>query len=117
MPQLRAIVEERLAPGGVVVGNLWDSPANDRYEAMVRGYQVEFDRVWVLEADGNRLVVGVPGAGPDRATLRANAAALSRDRDLGLDLPRMAAAITDITAAPLGVEPLTDDAPAAAGAR
>lgn len=111
-----ALLRSRLAPGGVVVSNLWEEDVNDLYPAMVRAYQVEFDQVWEVEANGNRLVVGVPAPLRDRATLRANARAAAAGRDLHLDLDRLAAAATDITERPLDAEPLSDTAVPAAAA-
>jgi spermidine synthase len=108
-----AEVRERLAPGGVAIGNLWEESANPLYPAMVRGYQVEYPQVWELQASGNRIVVGAT-APVDRATLRAHADAAASGRALGLNLRDLAAAITDITARPIATPPLADDPPARA---
>lgn len=109
-----ALARERLAPGGVVVANLWDEDANALYRPMVRAYQVQFPQVWELEVKGgNRIVVGAPTP-RDRASLLANAGQASTSRGLGLDLPRMAAEITNVTVRPTAVPPLADPPPRAA---
>ncbi|HPP51585.1 MAG TPA: fused MFS/spermidine synthase, partial [Thermoguttaceae bacterium] len=51
-----------LAPGGLVVGNIWSRASNPLYDSMVRTYQDVFETVYILEApgSGNRIVFALP---------------------------------------------------------
>jgi spermidine synthase len=42
-------VRAKLAPGGVVVGNVWSRNANALYDSMVRTYQEVFDELYIFD--------------------------------------------------------------------
>jgi spermidine synthase len=52
-------VRRALAPGGVVVGNIWGRESNPLYDSMVRTYQAVYDEVSTIDAHGanNKIVV------------------------------------------------------------
>lgn len=58
---LRA-VRRAVAPGGVVIGNVWDRGANPLYDAMVRTYQDVFDQLFILDVRGagNKILLALP---------------------------------------------------------
>lgn len=58
---LRA-VRRALAPGGVVVGNVWGPYANRLYYSMVRTYRESFAEVMVLDVQGagNKILLALP---------------------------------------------------------
>lgn len=79
-----------VAPGGVVVGNLWGRERNPLYDAMLATYRTVFDELWVLELEGavNKLVFafpGQPGLARERVAAQARAltARLALRHDLG----------------------------------
>ncbi len=51
-----------VAPGGVVVGNVWGRSMNALYDSMLATYRAVFDEVWLLELPGavNKLVFAFP---------------------------------------------------------
>jgi len=51
-----------LAPGGLVVGNIWSRASNPLYDSMIRTYQDVFETVYILDvpASGNRIVFALP---------------------------------------------------------
>jgi spermidine synthase len=55
-------VRRIVAPGGVVIGNVWRREENRLYDSMVRTYLEVFDAVYILELPGalNRLVIACP---------------------------------------------------------
>jgi len=50
-----------LAPGGVVVGNLWGREINPRYDSIVRTYEEVFGKLLVLDVrgTGNKILLGL----------------------------------------------------------
>lgn len=56
-------VRDRLAPGGIVVGNLWGRDVNRRYDAMVRTYREVFQGIYVVDVvgSGNKILLASPG--------------------------------------------------------
>jgi spermidine synthase len=86
-------VRRALAPGGVVVGNVWNRSANPVYDSMVRTYRSVFDELCILEVPGdvNRIVLALPSArGVDRAALERRARALATARGFRFDLGALA---------------------------
>lgn len=88
-------VRRAVAPGGVVVGNVWSRSRNPLYDAMLATYRAVFDEVWILELDGavNRLVVAGTAKGAfarEQATRRARevASRLQLRTDLGAMVER-----------------------------
>ena len=55
-------VRRAVAPGGVVVGNLWRRSHNRLYDSMVRTYQEVFDELFILEVFGdvNNILLALP---------------------------------------------------------
>ena len=55
-------VRRAVAPGGVVVGNLWGSGSNRLYDSMVRTYQDVFDDLYILDVRGaeNKILLALP---------------------------------------------------------
>lgn len=51
-----------LAPGGLVVGNIWSRASNPLYDSMIRTYQAVFPSLYILEVpgSGNRIVFALP---------------------------------------------------------
>lgn len=86
---LRA-VRRIVAPGGVVVGNVWGRDRNALYDPMLATYRAVFDDVYVLDLEGavNKLVIACPwkaGLTREEAARRARelAARLKLRDDLG----------------------------------
>jgi len=54
-------VRRVLAPGGVVVGNLWGREINPRYDSIVRTYEEVFGKLLVLDVrgTGNKILLGL----------------------------------------------------------
>jgi spermidine synthase len=81
-------VRARLAPGGVVVSNVWQEP-NPLYPSMVRTYKDAFPRLLTFDVPqgSNRILVGLtrPRA-PSLAVLEARAERLERQRHVPFDL-------------------------------
>ena len=81
-------VRRALAPGGVVVGNVWGRGLNPIYDDMLRTYQEVFDETVVVSPGdyGNNLVIALPRAiGLTQATLAARAHALAAERGFRFD--------------------------------
>jgi spermidine synthase len=75
----------RLAPGGAVVGNLWESDTNPLFDAMVRTYQVSFAQLhrFDVPSSTNRILVGLAQPRPcSREALKARAEQVERERGL-----------------------------------
>jgi spermidine synthase len=55
-------VRRAVAPGGVVVANLWGHSANRLYDSMVRTYQEVFDELLILDVRGasNMILLALP---------------------------------------------------------
>ena len=55
-------VRRAVAPGGVVVGNLWGRSSNPLYDSMVRTYQEVFDELLILDVRGagNKILLALP---------------------------------------------------------
>lgn len=82
-------VRRAVAPGGVVVANVWGATANRLYGAMVRTYQEVFDAVLILEVRGagNMVLLALPrGQFPGRDTLARTATNLSSAKRFPFDL-------------------------------
>ena len=120
---LRA-VRRSLAPGGVALANLWSSPGNAQYGAMVRGWRETFESVAVLELAGvsNRWVIGLPGSpAPTVAEVVARSAEIGARMALRHDLAAIVrAGLRPVGADGAGVPALRDASagggPAAQGA-
>lgn len=87
--QFLEAVRARLAPGGVVVSNLWS--ANPLYPAMVATYQSVFPQVRLIRVDGRaqRILVASVERGLDRAALMEASRAVARRTALGFDLEEL----------------------------
>ena len=55
-------VRRALAPGGVVVSNVWRPSANPLYDSMVRTHQEVFDELFILDVPGdvNNILLALP---------------------------------------------------------
>ena len=55
-------VRRAVAPGGVVIGNIWARESNRLYDSMVRTYREVFDELFVVRASGsgNRILLALP---------------------------------------------------------
>jgi len=81
-------VRRALAPGGVVVGNIWGRAINARYDDMLRTYQEVFGEVAVVSPGDHRnnLVIALARAsGVTQAGLAARARALASSRGFRFD--------------------------------
>jgi spermidine synthase len=86
-------VRRALAPGGVVVGNIWDRFANRLYDSMLRTYQDVFDELYVLSvvAAGNKILLALPRPRHLRAEdLQARARKVSTEKRFRFDLGEVA---------------------------
>ncbi len=75
----------RLAPGGAVVGNLWESGSNPLFDSMVRTYQVSFAQLhrFDVPSSTNRILVGLARPQPcSREALKVRAEQVERERRL-----------------------------------
>jgi len=82
-------VRKALAPGGIVVGNLWDRHSNSLYDDMVRTYQAVFDELYLFDvpAAGNKILIGRQQKQPiDREALARRAAWIARGKGFRFDL-------------------------------
>lgn len=82
-------VRRAVAPGGVVVGNVWARGANPLYDSMVRTYQEVFDALYILNAQGsgNVILLALPRKQPlTRDGLAQLARKVSAARGLPFDL-------------------------------
>jgi spermidine synthase len=83
-----AAVQARLAPGGVVVSNVWTAP-NPLFPAMFRTYQERFARLFIHDVaeTANRIIVGLPPGGRlSRRALKARVGRLAWERGVPFDL-------------------------------
>jgi spermidine synthase len=86
-------VRRALAPGGVVVGNIWDRFANRLYDSMLRTYQDVFDELYVLSvvAAGNKILLALPRPRHLRVEdLQARARKVSTEKRFRFDLGEVA---------------------------
>jgi spermidine synthase len=84
-----AAVRRALAPGGIVVGNIWSSWSNPLHDRMVRTYQEVFEELTLYKVSGagNEILVGLPRTGKiEKAAVAARAQAISRERRFPHDL-------------------------------
>ncbi len=82
-------VRRAVAPGGVVVGNLWGRSSNPLYDSMVRTYQEVFDDLFILDVRdaGNMILLALPRKQQmSRDELAQLARKVSADRRFPLDL-------------------------------
>jgi spermidine synthase len=107
------LVKKHLKPGGIVATNLWEHAVNRFYLAELRTYQDTFPQTYLFRAgdSGNVIVFATLH---DRIVTRdewlARAEQLSRDKDLGFDLPRLVTAEYErLTPRQVSEAPLTDD--------
>lgn len=86
-------VRRALAPGGVVVGNIWDRFANRLYDSMLRTYQDVFDELYQLSvvAAGNKILLALPRSRHLRVEdLQARARKVSTEKRFPFDLGEVA---------------------------
>jgi spermidine synthase len=59
-------VRRAVAPGGVVIGNIWDRAYNRLYDSMVRTYRAVFEELFVVAVgdSGNRILFALPRRQP-----------------------------------------------------
>lgn len=82
-------VRRAVAPGGVVIGNIWDRAYNRLYDSMVRTYRQVFDEVFLLAVgdSGNRILFALPRARPlGREELAQQVRASQPARRFGYDM-------------------------------
>ncbi len=82
-------VRRAVAPGGVVVGNLWGRSSNPLYDSMVRTYQEVFDELFILDVRdaGNKILLALPRKQPlNRDELMQRARKVSAARRFPFDL-------------------------------
>jgi spermidine synthase len=92
--QFLKAVRRALAPGGVVVANVWSRRSNRLYDSMVRTYRSVFDQLCILDVQDvdNRILIGTPRKlriEPSDAVRRARA--ISKEKRLRFDLGELAA--------------------------
>jgi spermidine synthase len=83
-------VRTSLAPGGVVVSNVWSS--NRLYESMLATYSAVFEEVQLIGVGGRSQKIVVAGDGSrrlDRGVLADAVRGLSQRADLGFDMYRL----------------------------
>jgi spermidine synthase len=105
-----AAVRVSLAPGGVVVSNLWTR--NRLYGSMVATYQAVFDEVHLLRVPQRAQRILVAGDGTrrlDRAALVQAARALEDRTELGFDLAGLVSAGYEATTASSAAAPVLRD--------
>lgn len=91
--QFLKAVRQALAPGGVVVANVWDRYSNPLYDSMVRTYQSVFDELYISDVDGtgNRILVASPRKRQMRpGAVARRAAAISKEKRFRFDLGEVA---------------------------
>jgi len=106
--QFLEAVRARLAPGGVVVSNLWSS--GREYGSMLATYRAVFSDAHLVGVEGRaqRILVASPGGRElGRATLVGAAHALARRVELGFDLPGLVA--RGYEGPPVARAPVLDD--------
>ena len=82
-------VRRAVAPGGVVVGNIWGPHANRLYHSMVRTYRSQFDELAVLDVRGagNKILIALPRhAGLSKPLLVERARRLNAEQHFRFDL-------------------------------
>ena len=82
-------VRRAVAPGGVVIGNIWDRAYNRLYDSMVRTYRQVFDELFVLAVgdSGNRIVLALPrGLPAGREELARRVRASQAGKRFGYDM-------------------------------
>ena len=91
--QFLEAVRTRLAPGGVVVSNLWTSA--DEYAPMLATYDAVFEDVHLVRVGRRPQRILIGGSGQHRQLSRSvlirESEALAERVDLGFDLPRLIA--------------------------
>lgn len=91
--QFLEAVRSRMAPGGVVVSNLWTG--NPQYDSMLATYDSVFDDVHLVRVGGRAQRIVIAGSGQDRRLSRSKlihvSQVLARRVELGFDLPRLIA--------------------------
>ena len=90
--QFLAAVRRALAPGGVVIANLWNRANNERYDDMLATYRAAFETVATLAvaSDVNVIVLALPRDEPiEREALAMRARALASERRFRFDLAGM----------------------------
>lgn len=88
------VARARLAPGGAVVGNVWESVSNPLFPSMLRTWQVSFRQLhrFDVASTTNRILVGLADAAPhSRESLLASAEAVQREQRLPFDLVNLVA--------------------------
>ncbi len=55
-------VRSILAPGGIVIGNVWGRDVNRLYDAMIRTYRAVFREIYIVDVlgSGNKIVIATP---------------------------------------------------------
>lgn len=82
-------VRRAVAPGGVVIGNVWARESNRLYDSMVRTYRDVFDELYVVRASGsgNRIFLALPRKEPLSAEeIARRARGVSESRGFTFDL-------------------------------
>ncbi len=82
-------VRRAVAPGGVVVGNIWGPHANRLYHSMVKTYYASFDEVAVLDVRGagNKILLALPRrAGLSKPMLAERSRRLALEQRFRFDL-------------------------------
>jgi len=87
--QFLKAVRRALAPGGVVVANIWSSDSNPLHDAMVRTYQSVFEELYIqdVQGAGNEILVAVPRNRQMRpGEVARRAGAIAKEKQLRYDL-------------------------------
>jgi len=82
-------VRKAVAPGGVVVGNVWSRGSNPLYDSMVRTYQEVFEELYVVDVSGagNKILVALPRRQRvERDDLARRAGRISTEKQFRFDL-------------------------------
>lgn len=85
-------VRRAVAPGGVVVGNIWGPHANRLYHSMVRTYRSQFEELAVLEVRGagNKILIALPRrAGLSKSFLVERSRRLNAEQQFRFDLAEL----------------------------
>jgi spermidine synthase len=82
------MVKGKLAPGGLVVGNVWDPSYNPLYASMVRTYAETWQDFCVINVlnSGNRIFFAGKAMAAPTEKLVEKAAAISKDNKLSFEL-------------------------------
>ncbi|MBM3861797.1 MAG: methyltransferase domain-containing protein [Verrucomicrobia bacterium] len=87
-------VKRALSPRGLAVWNIWSSPFNPLYDAMVRTYQEVFDELYLFDMRdaGNKILIGLPRAERlSRDELARRAKRISKEKRFRFDLSDLVA--------------------------